>query len=322
MTTVRDGGLRRSAPSRTVPRCSRRRPRSPVVSKAPAAVNPSGIARRASATPSARRSGVVAAVASSNAVMRPATGARGARPGNMRVGRDDARPSPARSRPPGARPRARSRSSRRRRSGPSRPRGRGGPCPRATCSGGSTLEAKRVSPPHSCRKRTSTPSAPGSSSAAFATRRTSSGPIDARHQPRTPSCTSRNRAGDAPWPTRATCPGWPLPQFGVPHRVQSSRPPDRVARAPELGRDPRVVGVAVHLDQPAVLDPPGDLAAELEVDALVVDRPGRVRRHEHPVVGVADDVGERALARLDRDVRHPDQREVLPAVRAHRARRS
>ena len=94
---------------------------------------------------------------------------------------------------------------------------------------------------------------------------------------------------------------------------------DRVAALPELGRDPGVVRVPVHLGELAVPDAPRDLAPELEVDAVVVDRPRRVRRHEYAVVRVADDVRERALARLDRDVRHADQREVLPAVRAHRA---
>ena len=29
----------------------------------------------------------------------------------------------------------------------------------------------------------------------------------------------------APWPVPITCSGWPLPQFGTPHRVQCSRPP-------------------------------------------------------------------------------------------------
>ena len=50
------------------------------------------------------------------------------------------------------------------------------------------------------------------------------GPHQARHQ-RTPTWTLRNRAGDAPCPTRPTCPGWPLPQFGVPQTTQSSAPP-------------------------------------------------------------------------------------------------
>src|ERR671918_461384 len=95
---------------------------------------------------------------------------------------------------------------------------------------------------------------------------------------------------------------------------------DGVAALPELRRDAGVVGVPVHLCETAVLDPPGDLASELEVHPVVVDRPRRVRRHEHAVLRVADDVPERSLARLDRDVRHPDQWEVLPAVGAHRTR--
>ena len=48
----------------------------------------------------------------------------------------------------------------------------------------------------------------------------------------------------------------------------------------------------------------------------------RVRRHVDAVVGVADDLGEGALARLDRDVRHTDQRQVAPPVGAARAVRA
>jgi hypothetical protein len=33
----------------------------------------------------------------------------------------------------------------------------------------------------------------------------------------TPTRTLVNRAGAAGWPVCPTCPGWPLPQFGVPH---------------------------------------------------------------------------------------------------------
>src|ERR1700683_2820688 len=39
----------------------------------------------------------------------------------------------------------------------------------------------------------------------------------------TPTRTFRKRAGAAPWPVPITCCGWPLPQFGVPHSVHSSR---------------------------------------------------------------------------------------------------
>src|SRR6185437_13958366 len=38
-----------------------------------------------------------------------------------------------------------------------------------------------------------------------------------------PTFTLRKRAGDAPCPVPIVCIGWPLPQFGVPQSVQSSR---------------------------------------------------------------------------------------------------
>src|SRR5436190_19771966 len=38
-----------------------------------------------------------------------------------------------------------------------------------------------------------------------------------------PTFTLRNLAGDAPWPVPITCYGWPLPQFGIPHKVHWSR---------------------------------------------------------------------------------------------------
>src|SRR5512140_2152177 len=36
----------------------------------------------------------------------------------------------------------------------------------------------------------------------------------------TPTLTRRKRAGAAPWPVPIVCCGCPLPQFGVPHKVQ------------------------------------------------------------------------------------------------------
>ena len=39
-----------------------------------------------------------------------------------------------------------------------------------------------------------------------------------------PMRTLRNRDGDAPWPVPIVCIGWPLPQFGVPHKTHSSAP--------------------------------------------------------------------------------------------------
>ena len=118
-----------------------------------------------------------------------------------------------------------------------RRRGRGSPCPRGGVLWWIELEANRVSPPHSCMNRTSTPSARGRLRAASATRRTSSGPMRPVIAP-PPAFIPPARISRAPRPARpgtsrarrrgrrdATWPGWPLPQFGVPHSVQSSRPP-------------------------------------------------------------------------------------------------
>src|SRR6266566_3476676 len=46
-----------------------------------------------------------------------------------------------------------------------------------------------------------------------------------RHAPlnAVPTLTLRNLEGAAPCPVPITCCGWPLPQFGVPHSVHSSR---------------------------------------------------------------------------------------------------
>ena len=94
---------------------------------------------------------------------------------------------------------------------------------------------------------------------------------------RTPTCTSRKRAGAAPCDTCACCPGCPLPQFVSPCSSHSSGPATRVERAPEDGRDPGVGRVAQHPAELAVLDLPRDLRPELEVEPLVVDRPALVR---------------------------------------------
>src|SRR5206468_10953523 len=46
-----------------------------------------------------------------------------------------------------------------------------------------------------------------------------------RRYPRTPTRTPRKRAGTDGWPVWPICWGWPLPQFGVPQKVHSSRLP-------------------------------------------------------------------------------------------------
>ena len=119
------------------------------------------------------------------------------------------------------------------------------------------------------------------------------------HRAPTPTWTSRKRAPLQPCPTCIPWSGWPLPQFVMPTSVHDARVGDRVARAPELGRDARVRRVPIELAELAALDLARDLAAELEVQPPVVDRPAAVRLEEEPVVGVRDDVLEaHAVARL------------------------
>src|SRR5436853_1636363 len=98
-------------------------------------------------------------------------------------------------------------------------------------------------------------------------------------------------------------------------------PAEHVHRAPEPRADP---GVGRVLQEPrllAALDLPADLAPELEVEALVVDRPGPVGVHVDPVVGRRDHLGERAVARQQSDVRHPDHRDPVEALGAKGAAR-
>jgi hypothetical protein len=86
------------------------------------------------------------------------------------------------------------------------------------------------------------------------------------------------------------------PLVGTPHRVE---------RRPKCRSDAGVRGVLQHAAQPAVLDLPADLAAELEVEALVIDRPRAVGLHVDAVVGAGDHLVERRLARPEADVGHP-----------------
>src|SRR5947207_2711682 len=58
---------------------------------------------------------------------------------------------------------------------------------------------------------------------------------------------------------------------------------DGRAGIPEFGRNPAVAGVLEHPAALAMLDLPGDLAAELEVVPLVVDRPAAVGLHVNAV---------------------------------------
>src|SRR5690349_6762021 len=97
-------------------------------------------------------------------------------------------------------------------------------------------------------------------------------------------------------------------------------PGDGSAGVPELGRDAGVARVLQHADAASAFDLPPDLAPELEVVPLVVDRPAAVGLHVDPV-GV-EDLVERLLAGQQADVGHADQRNAAPAVRTHAAVRA
>src|SRR5579859_2077297 len=97
---------------------------------------------------------------------------------------------------------------------------------------------------------------------------------------------------------------------------------DHVHAAPEGWGDPCVGGVAHHAASPAALDLPSDLAAELKVETLVVNRPRAVGVHQDPVVGRFDHRLERGLAGEEPDVGHPHHGEaVVPIGADHAARR-
>src|SRR5690348_5817769 len=89
---------------------------------------------------------------------------------------------------------------------------------------------------------------------------------------------------------------------------------DRVTGAPEVGRIAGVERIAQQASEAAVLDLPGDLAAELEIETEVVDRPRFVRVDEDAALRVADDLVERGRAGLEVDVGHADDRNPRRAL--------
>src|SRR5258705_8498160 len=119
-----------------------------------------------------------------------------------------------------------------------------------------------------------------------------------------------------------TCPhhllGLPLAAVRRAPQRPMLRPRDRRARVPELRADPAVARILQHAPALAVPNLPGDLAPELEVVALVVDRPALVGLHVNAAIGSAENCLQRLPARLEADVSHADQRDPPPAVRPHR----
>src|ERR1035441_7719033 len=84
------------------------------------------------------------------------------------------------------------------------------------------------------------------------------------------------------------------------------RPGDGRTGVPELRRNAAIAGVLQHAHPLAAAHLPGDLAAELEVVALIVDGPTPVGLHIDGVVR-AEDFFERLFARLEAHVGHADQ---------------
>src|SRR5207247_635809 len=95
------------------------------------------------------------------------------------------------------------------------------------------------------------------------------------------------------------------------------RPGDSGAGVPELRADAAVAGILEHADALAFADLPGDLAAELEIVALVVDRPALVGLHVDGVFAAAENFVQRLRAGLEADVGHADEGNARPAVGAH-----
>src|SRR5919197_114196 len=110
----------------------------------------------------------------------------------------------------------------------------------------------------------------------------------------------------------------PFAAVGQPVKAPFILSGDGIEARPEDGGDTHVGRVAEHAAQLAVLDLPGDLRPELEVEPLVVDRPALVRAHEDAVVDIGEEVVEGALARLEVEVGHAYERHATPAVGAHR----
>lgn len=91
---------------------------------------------------------------------------------------------------------------------------------------------------------------------------------------------------------------------------------DGIAGAPEARGHVLIVGVAKKSALLAVFDLPGGLAAELEVEALLVDGPALVVVHEHAVFGIGDEVIEAAFVGHEAEVGDASDGDVAPALGA------
>src|ERR1035437_1400290 len=73
---------------------------------------------------------------------------------------------------------------------------------------------------------------------------------------------------------------------------------------PEVHRDTPVIRVAHHFPQRPVLDQLTVFTAELELVAVVINRPGSIGTHQNAKLDLANQLVERSAARLKVDVGH------------------
>ena len=92
---------------------------------------------------------------------------------------------------------------------------------------------------------------------------------------------------------------------------------DCITAIPKLRGDAGVGAIAQHASHLAVLDLVADLGAELEVVALIVDRPRAVGFHVNAILGIGDQVVKFPRTGLQADVDHADDRDAVPAGGAH-----
>src|ERR1700746_3439272 len=100
---------------------------------------------------------------------------------------------------------------------------------------------------------------------------------------------------------------------GTPQRPLLARA-NRIHCSPKISRDPAVRRIFQHARAFPVLDLPSNLAAELEVVALVIDRPGTICLHIDSVICIRDQLLPRQwlLTRQNADIRHANNRQPVP----------
>ena len=103
----------------------------------------------------------------------------------------------------------------------------------------------------------------------------------------------------------------------TPHVVQL-RASDAVTGPPELIRDTGICRVPDHVLQFPSLDLPADLAAELEIQASIIDGPALDAVHIETILDAANQLLEGQVARFKVDAHHTDNRAACEAVGPHR----